>query len=174
LPNPQKTLFVPPVKEKSAMNICHFKKSVQLAAPPEVVFDFHQNPENLRRISPPSLRVRKIISAPEAKPGQTFELEATQHGMPIHWIGRWEIVEPPLRLVDVAVRAPFPLFRHEHRFEANAAGGTMMTDIVTYALPFGVLGWLAGITGGRIALELMFRARHAATQKYFAQGENLG
>lgn len=150
------------------MKICHFQKSVDLDASPEVVFAFHENPENLKKISPPSLKVKKIVAARQAIPGGEFNLEATQFGLPIRWLGRWEVVDAPHLLVDSALRGPFAHFRHEHRFARNATGGTRMTDHLEYALPFGILGWIAGVTGARIALELMFLGRHRATKKYFA------
>jgi len=167
LPTSQKTLFVSGVKEKSTMKFCTYKKSVILAAPIRSVFAFHENPENLRRISPPSLRVKTIVAAPTAVCGELFEITATQYGLPIRWTGRWETVEAPTLLVDIALAGPFPYFRHAHHFEALTSTTTQMTDHVDYRLPFGWLGWLAGATGGWIALALMFRARHRATRAYF-------
>lgn len=150
------------------MNICIFEKSVDLDAPVGVVFAFHENPENLRKISPSSLKVKKISAAAHAVPGESFALEASQFGLPIHWIGRWEQVQHPNLLVDVGVQCPFPYFRHSHRFEALGGTTTRMIDRVEYALPCGWLGWLAGVTGGRMALGLMFAARHRATRTYFS------
>ncbi len=149
------------------MKFCTFKKSVVIAAPIQSIFAFHENPENLRRISPPSLKVKTIVAAPTAVCGEPFEIVASQYGLPIRWTGCWEEVEPPTLLVDVALAGPFPYFRHAHHFEALTSTSTKMTDQVDYCLPFGWLGWLAGITGGWLALALMFRARHKATRTYF-------
>ena len=46
--------------------------------------------------------------------------------------------EPPRRFVDEMVRGPFVRFRHEHRFEAVPLG-TLMTDLVEFDLPVGML-----------------------------------
>jgi len=150
------------------MKICIYEKSVEIDASIETVFAFHENPENLRKISPASLKVKKIIADAHAVPGGTFELQASQFGLPIHWIGRWEVVDAPQLLVDVGVRCPFPFFRHTHRFDAISSEVTRMTDRVEYGLPLGWIGWLAGITGGRIVLASMFAARHLATRAYFS------
>lgn len=168
LPKPQKTLFVRRVKEKSNMKSCRFQKSVWLPATPSAVFAFHENPQNLREISPRSLRVRRISAESRARVGARFEIEATQFGLPIHWIGSWEQVVPDRLLVDVAERGPFPVFRHFHRFDSED-GGTRMTDTVEYALPLGWIGFVLGATGGWLALVVLFFARHRATRKWFAR-----
>jgi ligand-binding SRPBCC domain-containing protein len=48
-------------------------------------------------------------------------------------------LDRPRRFVDQQVRGPFARFHHEHRFEANATGTTMV-DVVTFAPPLGLLG----------------------------------
>lgn len=149
------------------LKICHFRKSVVLGANIDAVYEFHQNPENLRKISPASLQVIRIAAEPVAAAGGRFHLEAKQFGLPIRWTGEWETARAPSILVDVAIESPFKFFRHTHGFEAIAEGRTRMTDHVEYALPFGWAGYLAAISGGKIALELMFRERHRATVAWF-------
>ena len=43
-------------------------------------------------------------------------------------------------MVDVALAGPFPVWRHEHLFAVAGDGRTLLTDHVTYELPFGALG----------------------------------
>ena len=50
-----------------------------------------------------------------------------------------EAYDRPRSFVDAQVRGPFGAYRHEHRFTAMG-GGTVMTDLVDMAAPFGVLG----------------------------------
>ncbi len=151
------------------MNPCRFEKSVWLAAAPEAVFEFHQDPHNITRISPPSLVVVSVEADPVAQVGGRFTLHLRQLGIPMSWVGEWEHVQRPVALVDRAVKSPFRVFRHEHLFVAEG-DGTRMTDRVTYVLPFGILGWFASMTAVRIVLMAMFRQRHAATQQFFATG----
>lgn len=149
------------------MHIARFKKSVWLSAPIERVFEFHENPHNIRKISPGSMKVQSVDADDKAVAGARFSLEATQYGLPISWIGEWESVESPHCLVDLAVKSPFKFFRHTHAFRAEG-WGTRMTDCVEYALPFGPLGAIAAESGARVALMILFRARHRATVRYFA------
>ena len=50
--------------------------------------------------------------------------------------------EPPHRFVDLQLRGPYKLWRHEHLFEARD-GGTLIADTINLALPLGVLGQIA-------------------------------
>jgi ligand-binding SRPBCC domain-containing protein len=146
-----------------------FQKSVALAASPEEVFAFHENPSNLAKISPRSLRIRKITCAPKAVPGGRFEVSVSQFGLPVDWIGVWVRVEQPGILVDEAERSPFRFWRHSHIFEA-AEGGCLMTDRVEAELPGGRL-----ISALVVPLILgpMFRARHRATREWFAKKSSI-
>ncbi len=147
-----------------------FERATWLAASPEEVFAFHENPRNLEKISPAWLRVARIEADPVARAGGRFRIVARAGGLPVDWTGEWLAVEPPRMLRDGAVRAPFVLFEHEHRFEAEGAG-TRMTDRVTYTLGGG--GW--GRAGravdaviGWLVLRPMFRLRHEATRRFFS------
>ncbi|OUZ11749.1 cyclase [Aeromicrobium sp. PE09-221] len=53
-------------------------------------------------------------------------------------------VEEPTRFVDEQVFGPFARFRHEHRFE-TVDGGTLMTDTIEFAAPFGLLGRMVAV-----------------------------
>ncbi len=150
------------------MKTCLFEKSTTLDAPIEAVYAFHENPHNLMKISPSSLRVHRIEANPEAVAGETFTLEASQFLIPIRWQGVWDHADHPTLLADRALRSPFARFRHEHRFESIDIGRrTRMTDHVEYALPGGCLGDLIGRTGLRVFLALLFASRHRATRDYF-------
>jgi ligand-binding SRPBCC domain-containing protein len=144
-----------------------FERSVLLAAPPEEVYAFHEDPRNIVKISPPSLRVEKVECTVPARVGEEFRLRVSQFGLPLEWIGYWDEAVPCSRLVDGARKSPFRHWRHHHLF-AKAPGGTLMTDRVEYALPFGLLGRLLNATVMRLIFAAMFAARHRATRKYFA------
>jgi ligand-binding SRPBCC domain-containing protein len=76
--------------------------------------------------------------------------------------------------VDGAKKSPFRHWRHHHLFEADVCdgeNGTIMTDRVEYALPFGVIGLLLDLTVMRVVFTAMFLARHRATKKFFTKGK---
>ena len=49
----------------------------------------------------------------------------------------------PSRFVDEQQRGPFQRWRHEHTFAATASGRTLMTDIVEFESPLGLMGIMA-------------------------------
>ncbi len=146
-----------------------FQKSTIIDAPIEAVYAFHENPHNLTKISPSSLKVRRIDANSEAVAGETFRVEASQFFVPIKWEGVWDRAEHPNALWDRALKSPFASFRHQHNFESLDIGRrTRMTDRVEYALPGGAIGRLLSETVIRVVFGMTFAARHRATRNYFA------
>jgi ligand-binding SRPBCC domain-containing protein len=143
-----------------------FERSVTLPATPEEVYAFHEDPRNIVKISPPPLRVERVECAVPARSGEEFRLRVSQFGLPMEWVGFWEEAEPHSRLVDGARKSPFLHWRHHHLFAATPEG-TLMTDRVEYALPFGALGRFLDRTVMRAVFSAMFAARHRATADYF-------
>jgi ligand-binding SRPBCC domain-containing protein len=144
-----------------------FTRSCLIPAPPEALFRFHENPHNLRAISPPSTRILALEAATVARPGDRFTVKVRQGPLTLEWVGQWAVAEPPHRLVDTGVRCPFAVWRHEHVFEPAEEGGSRLTDRVEFRLPW----FRGGVPGDFFALHFvfprMFAARHAATRRYF-------
>ncbi len=143
-----------------------FERSVEISATCEALFAFHENPRNISKIAPPSLKLHSVKCEPRAEPGGIFQIQASQFGLPIYWTGQWESVEAPHRVVDVALESPFALWRHSHIFE-EIPGGCRMTDRVEYLLKGGLAGALASALVLPLVFSAMFRARHAATRRHF-------
>jgi ligand-binding SRPBCC domain-containing protein len=68
--------------------------------------------------------------------------------------------------VDTAIDSPFAIWRHSHIFSAHP-GGARLTDRVEYLLKGGIAGSVASRWVLPWIFTAMFRARHAATRKYF-------
>jgi ligand-binding SRPBCC domain-containing protein len=143
-----------------------FQRSVLLDAPVSEVYAFHEDPRNISKISPSSLRIGKVECSVPARAGDEFRLCVSQFGIPLEWIGIWEDAVLDDRLVDGARKSPFRHWRHHHLFRAEG-DKTMMTDRVEYAFPGGALGLLLDLTVMPVVFTLMFMARHRATKAYF-------
>ena len=89
-------------------------------------------------------------------------------GVPMLWRTRIEVWEPETRFVDVQLRGPYRLWRHEHRF-SDVDGGTQMIDRVEYAMPLGPLGEIARAVYVRRMLEHIFDYRHEAVEREFGR-----
>jgi len=61
------------------------------------------------------------------------------HGLPVHWTTSITDWNPPFEFVDVQLKGPYRLWHHRHRFE-SLGDQTLMTDEVTYRLPFSWIG----------------------------------
>jgi len=67
-----------------------FERSVRLDASPGEVYAFHEDPRNITKISPPSLKVERVECLVPASAGDEFRLCIRQFGIPLEWIGFWE------------------------------------------------------------------------------------
>jgi len=108
--------------------------------PLDEVFAFFSDARNLAEITPPWLGFRILTPGPiRIAIGTLLRYRLSWHGLPVSWstrIARWD---PPFRFVDVQLSGPYRLWHHTHRFESHD-GGTRMTDVVRYRLPFGPIG----------------------------------
>lgn len=61
--------------------------------------------------------------------------------IPMEWITEITSVSRPDSFVDYQLSGPYSVWHHQHHFE-ETPDGVLMTDIVTYKLPFGKIGEL--------------------------------
>ncbi len=122
------------------------RREQRLPGTPDEVFAFFGDARNLEAITPPLLRFQVMDSGAEAiamGPGALIRYRLRVRGMPVGWLTAIRKWDPPHSFVDEQLRGPYALWHHTHTFEAHPDGGTLMTDVVRYALPLGPLGELA-------------------------------
>ena len=124
------------------MTVYQLERGLWVPQPLSTVFDFFSRPENLQAITPPWLQFSILTPGPiQMKPGATIAYTLRVRGIPFSWITEIEEWNPPYGFLDVQVKGPYRLWRHTHRF-SEYEGGTLIADVVQYALPFGPLGRL--------------------------------
>ena len=143
-----------------------FESSTPVTTTPEALYEFHENPENMRLIAPSTLTVQEIDCERQARPGGTFRIRARQFGLPIRWTGQWEKAEAPGLLVDTAPSSPFAIWRHSHIFSPHPQGA-LLTDRVEYLLKGGFAGRIVSRWILPLVFAGMFRSRHEATRRHF-------
>jgi len=135
------------------------ERTQRLDPPPDQVFSFFADAGNLERITPPWLGFSIVTPEPiDMRQGALIDYRLELHGIPLSWhteIGLWD---PPHRFIDVQLSGPYKLWHHTHTFEPNG-GGTLMRDIVRYALPLGPLGEMARALLVRRDLDQIFDFR---------------
>jgi len=98
----------------------------------------------------------------EMRAGALIQYRLKLHGLPIDWLTRIDEWEPGVRFVDQQLVGPYRLWHHTHTFEPDGAGGTLMRDLVRYALPLGPLGDVAHRAFVRRDLARIFDYRRDA------------
>jgi ligand-binding SRPBCC domain-containing protein len=90
--------------------------------------------------------------------------------IPVHWVTEITQVEEKLFFIDDQRVGPYRLWHHQHLFRKTAEG-VEMTDIVTYALPLGLLGRTAGGLFVHRKVREIFDYRYHILEKHFNQGK---
>jgi ligand-binding SRPBCC domain-containing protein len=111
--------------------------------PLPAVFAFFSRAENLQQITPPWMHFRILTPPPiEMKQGATIAYALRVRGIPLRWLTEISYWNPPFEFIDDQAKGPYKFWRHTHRF-SEVAGGTLIVDMVEYALPLGVIGRVA-------------------------------
>ena len=160
------------------MAACHW-----VDFPIEMVFAFFANPYNLPSLMSPDLKTRieslkLALASPVAlgvdspnprkavSAGTGSEIVLSFRPIPamplrIRWVTRVTEFAWNSNFCDVQIRGPFARFHHRHGFKVearNGCAGTLVTDDIEYAMPFGPLGRIGGATV-RGQIEPAFAAR---------------
>lgn len=134
--------------------------------PPVEAFELFADAHRLEDLTPPWLGFSVLTPRPiELRPGALIDYRLRLHGVPVRWRTRIEDWAPGRRFVDVQVSGPYRLWHHTHEFEPDGDGGTVIRDVVRYALPLGVVGALAHGLFVRRDLERIFDYRRAAVER---------
>ena len=137
-----------------------FVRSVEIDAPVETVFAFHERADALPLLTPRFPPVRLISKTPGIGVGTRVELRVVV----FRWVALHTAYSRNRLFVDEQVEGPFAQWVHRHEFE-DLDGRTRLTDRVEYSLPGGrivnrLLGWVA-----KPGLHRMFAHRHAVTKR---------
>ena len=132
-------------------------------------WDFFSDPRNLRRITPPSLGIRITSDLPpRMHQGMlvTYTI-APFLGIPVRWVTEITHVQEPWLFVDEQRFGPYRFWHHQHHFR-EVDGGTLVDDLVHYALPLGLAGRVFGGPFVRRQLSGIFAFRTRFLEETFA------
>jgi ligand-binding SRPBCC domain-containing protein len=107
-------------------------------------WDFFSSPGNLQKITPKYMGFDVLTEVPEKMyEGLMIEYRVRPLlGIPMNWITEITHVKEHHFFVDEQRKGPYRIWHHEHHFE-TVDNGVLMSDIVSYELPFGILGKIA-------------------------------
>ncbi|MBC8125074.1 MAG: SRPBCC family protein [Candidatus Kapabacteria bacterium] len=144
--------------------MAHIEQSILIKTSIERAFHFHDDTKNLLKITPPNVKVT-FETRGESGLGQEVMLQVRQFGLfTMHWHVKITEYQPPHRMTDIQISGPFKSWKQTRLFrEVNDS--CMLTDIVEYEPPFGVLGRIADALFIRPQIMKMFAFRQQATKQ---------
>lgn len=131
-------------------------------------WDFFSSPYNLKTITPPFMGfdITNDVKGQKMYPGMiiTYKVRPLLN-IPLNWMTEITHVQEPHYFVDEQRFGPYAFWHHKHFFK-EIPGGVEMTDLVHYAIPFGILGRIA-LPMVRGKLKGIFDFRRATLEKMF-------
>lgn len=140
-----------------------------IPAPLEEVWQYFSRPENLNHITPEDMSF-EILSDIENMP--MYEGMIVQYrvspllGIKMRWVTEIKQVQEGRYFIDEQRFGPYAFWHHQHHFE-EMNGGVLMTDILHYKIPFGILGTLADLLFVNKRIEEIFIYRKKAVERIF-------
>lgn len=147
--------------------ILHQTQKIPQALPK--VWDFISSPDNLKHITPPYMgfNVTSKNLADKMYPGMIISYKVSPVlGIPLTWVTEISQVRDMQFFVDEQRVGPYKLWHHQHHLQ-EIPGGVLMTDIVTYQPPFGVLGNIANALFIKRQLNTIFEFRRKKIEELF-------
>ncbi len=141
--------------------------------PIEEVWDFFSRPENLNEITPDnmSFQILSSIKGQRMYPGMIIQYKVSPFpGLPMDWITEITQIQEHKFFIDDQRVGPYALWHHQHHFEEKD-GGTLMTDILHYQVPFGPIGTLANWLFVERQIDQIFVHREKITGRIFGYEE---
>jgi ligand-binding SRPBCC domain-containing protein len=137
----------------------------------EQAWTFFSDPRNLAEITPKDMGFR-VLSDPPARIHAGLILAYSVKPFPgfsTAWVSEITHVAAPEYFVDEQRMGPYRMWHHEHWFRQAPGGGTVMEDVVHYALPWGWVGHAVAGAFVRRRLEAIFRFREEALTRRFGR-----
>ena len=149
--------------------IYQFKTKQLLKSDLETVWNFVSSPRNLKKITPPYMGFDITSKDLPLKmyPGMIISYKVSPLlSIPTTWVTEITQVEKHKFFIDEQRVGPYTMWHHQHFLE-ETKDGILMTDIVTYKPPFGILGSIANSLFIKKKLKSIFDYRFVALEKIF-------
>lgn len=127
---------------------------------PATVFDWHERPGALERLTPPWGEVEVLHRAGGIRDGGVVQLRVHRGPTSFRWDLRHRDYEHARQFRDEQTSGPLKSWVHTHRFVARDGGGTRMEDEIDVEPPLGSAGAAIGPTFLRHELGRLFRFRY--------------
>lgn len=144
--------------------------------PLDAVWKFFSRPENLNAITPDdmSFEILSDIKNVEMYEGMMIMYKISPLlNIKMDWVTEITYIKDQRYFIDEQRFGPYALWHHEHHFEEHD-GGTLMTDILHYKVPYGIIGTIADAIFVNNKVEAIFTYRVKAVDKLFLEDRKMG
>ena len=142
----------------------HFKRTIEIDAPVEIVWQFHERPDILELLTPPWQPVTVVRREGGLGVGAMTEFLIQLGPIPVKWVACHTECEPNRLFVDEQIDGPMESWVHRHQFVAKQ-GKTYLTDAIAFEMPGAGLSEMAIGWWVRDRLNDMFAYRHRTTKE---------
>jgi ligand-binding SRPBCC domain-containing protein len=153
------------------MAFYQLKTKQRLNASLNEVWDFIRSPENLKKITPEHMGFDIMTKdlPKQIYPGMIVAYKVSPvFGIKLTWVSEITHVEEGKYFIDEQRVGPYKIWHHEH-FIREEDGEVVMSDIITYVPPFGLLGVLVNSLLIKKQLKTIFDFRSKALEKEFGK-----
>lgn len=151
------------------MGFYQFRTVQKIPSSISEVWEFISSPANLKKITPDHMGFDILTSELPEKmyPGMIIAYKVSPIlGLKMTWVTEITHVREKEYFVDEQRVGPYAIWHHEHKIK-SIDGGVLMTDIVSYKPPFGILGTIANGLFIRKQLKAIFDYREKAVIDIF-------
>ena len=135
----------------------------------KTIWDFASSPVNLKEITPDHMLFNITSEGLPEKmyPGMIITYEVSPLlGIKMNWVTEITQVKDEHFFIDEQRIGPYSMWHHQHFFEEKE-GGVLMTYIITYQPPFGILGDIANFLFIKKQLRSIFDYRFKIMDQKF-------
>ncbi len=148
------------MESESIMKDSVFIKRSIIQAPVEDVFEWHERPGALERLTPHWDRMKVVERSGGILPGGRTVLKMQAGPVPFIWVAEHTDYEKPRMFRDMQVKGPFAGWVHTHSFEPAGSDSCVLEDRIDYRLMFNPFGRFFMGKIIRDQLEAIFAFRH--------------
>jgi ligand-binding SRPBCC domain-containing protein len=138
-------------------------------------WDFFSSPLNLAKITPKEMKfvvTSNYNGDTKMYPGMIITYKVSPlFGIKLNWMTEITHVQPNKYFVDEQRFGPYALWHHQHHFK-EIPGGVEMTDILNYAVPYGVIGRITNSLLVGKEVKRIFNYRYKAVEYLFGKYVN--
>ena len=153
------------------MGFYQIKTKQKIPASIDEVWDFISKPANLKKITPKYMGfdITSQNGDEEMHPGMIISYKVSPvFGIKMTWVTEITHVKEKEYFVDEQRVGPYSMWHHEHKIE-EIEGGVLMSDIVSYKPPMGILGSIANSLLIKKQLKEIFDFRQKAVEEMFGK-----